>query len=64
MIKDKYLNIEKLVSDKKIFRLFRAVESHGGVLRFVGGAVRNALRGMGGSDLDLATLQPISAPMS
>ena len=55
MIKDKYLNIEKLVSDKKIFRLFRAVESHGGVLRFVGGAVRNALRGMGGSDLDLAT---------
>lgn len=55
MIKDKYLDIEKFVTDKKIFRLFRAVEKHGGVLRFVGGAVRNALRGIEGSDLDLAT---------
>lgn len=55
MIKDKYLDIEKFVTDKKIFRLFRAVENHGGVLRFVGGAVRNALRGIEGSDLDLAT---------
>ena len=55
MIRDNYLDINKIVKDKKIFRLFRAVENHGGVLRFVGGAVRNALRGIEGSDLDLAT---------
>ena len=42
MIKDKYLDIEKFVTDKKIFRLFRAVENHGGVLRFVGGEKRLA----------------------
>ncbi len=55
MIKDNYLDINKIVKDKKIFRLFRAVENHGGVLRFVGGAVRNALKGIEGADLDLAT---------
>ena len=55
MIRDNYLDINKIVKDKKIFRLFRAVENHGGALRFVGGAVRNALRGIEGSDLDLAT---------
>jgi len=55
MIRDNYLDINKIVKDKKIFRLFRAVENHGGVLRFVGGAVRNTLRGIETSDLDLAT---------
>lgn len=55
MIRDNYLDINKIVKDKKIFKLFRAVENHGGVLRFVGGAVRNTLRGIETSDLDLAT---------
>lgn len=55
MIRDNYLDVSKIVQDKKIFRLFRAVENHGGALRFVGGAVRDALRGIKGSDLDLAT---------
>ena len=55
MIRDNYLDINKIVKDKKIFKLFRAVENHGGVLRFVGGAVRNTLRGIESSDLDLAT---------
>lgn len=55
MIRDNYLNIDKITQDKKIFRLFRTVEKHGGILRFVGGSVRDALAGIGGFDLDLAT---------
>lgn len=55
MFKDKYLDISRLTSNKNIFKLFRVVESHGGVLRFVGGAVRDAIAGLKGFDLDLAT---------
>lgn len=55
MIKDNYLNITLLIKNKKILRLFRIAERHGGILRFVGGAVRDALKGLGGFDLDLAT---------
>ena len=55
MIRDNYLDINKLVKNKKIFRLFKVVEKHGGVVRFVGGAVRDALKGIEGSDLDFAT---------
>ncbi len=55
MIRDNYLDINKIVFDKKIFKLFYAVQSHGGVLRFVGGAVRDALAGIKNFDLDLAT---------
>lgn len=36
-------------------RLFRAVEAHGGALRFVGGCVRDALMGREVFDIDLAT---------
>ena len=55
MIRDNYLDINKLIKNKKILRLFMVVKRHGGVLRFVGGAVRDALRGIEGSDLDFAT---------
>lgn len=57
MIRDNYLDIHKLIKDKKILSLFDTVESHGGVLRFVGGAVRDTLAGIKGKepDLDLAT---------
>ena len=55
MIRDKYLNINKLIKNKKIMRLFMVVTRHGGVLRFVGGAVRDALKGIESSDLDFAT---------
>ena len=55
MIRDNYLDINKLIKNKKILRLFLVVKHHGGVLRFVGGAVRDALRGIEGSDLDFAT---------
>ena len=55
MIRDKYLNINKLIKNKKLMRLFLVVAHHGGVLRFVGGAVRDALKGIEGSDIDFAT---------
>lgn len=55
MIRDNYLNIRTLVKNRKIFRLFKVVAKHGGVLRFVGGAVRDALKGIEGADLDFAT---------
>lgn len=55
MIKDNYLDVSKLIKNKKVLKLFHIVERHGGVLRFVGGAVRDALKGLSGFDLDLAT---------
>ncbi len=55
MIRDNYLDIKKLIRNKKIMRLFLVVRTHGGVLRFVGGAVRDALKGIPVHDLDLAT---------
>ena len=55
MIKDNYLDINKLIRSPLELKLFSIVEKHGGVLRFVGGAVRDALKGIKGFDLDLAT---------
>ena len=55
MFKDNYLDMSKIITDKAILKLFEVVEQHGGVLRFVGGAVRDALAGLKGFDLDLAT---------
>lgn len=54
MFKDKYLNMDTIITDKAILKLFDVVENHGGVLRFVGGAVRDAIAGLKGFDLDLA----------
>ena len=55
MIRDNYLDISKLTTDSEIMNFFEIINRHGGVLRFVGGAVRDALKGIEGSDLDLAT---------
>ena len=55
MFKDKYLDISNLTTNKNVLHLFNIVETHGGVLRFVGGAVRDAIAGLKGFDLDLAT---------
>lgn len=55
MIKTEYLDINRIIEDKKILKLFQAVTSHGGILRFVGGAVRDVLAGLKGFELDLAT---------
>ena len=48
MFKDQYLNIDNLISTPNVLKLFRVVEAHGGVLRFVGGAVRDAIAGIKG----------------
>lgn len=55
MIRSNYLNINKLTDDKDILKLFDIVAEHGGVLRFVGGAVRDALKNVKSYDLNLAT---------
>ena len=48
--------MSKLLTSKRIYRLFAAVEAHGGTLRFVGGAVRDTLAGRHNNfDLDLAS---------
>ena len=55
MFKDKYIDISNLTTNKNVLRLFNIVETHGGILRFVGGAVRDTIAGLKGFDLDLAT---------
>ena len=55
MIRSNHLNIDKLPNDPDILRLFNIVAGHGGVLRFVGGAVRDALKNVKSYDLNLAT---------
>ena len=55
MIKDKYLDINKITTDSRILKIFDIVRNHGGTVRFVGGAVRDALAGKSGFDLDLST---------
>ncbi|MFV0625972.1 MAG: CCA tRNA nucleotidyltransferase [Alphaproteobacteria bacterium] len=55
MIRDNYLDVSKIIKDKKILRLFKAVENYGGVLRFVGGCVRDAIMGIDSADINLAT---------
>ena len=55
MMRDNYIDINKLIKSKNVLNLFNVVENHGGALRFVGGAVRDTLAGLEGFDLDLAT---------
>ncbi len=55
MMRDSYLDISKLTTSSDVMRLFKVVADHGGVLRFVGGAVRDALKGLSASGLNLAT---------
>ena len=56
MMKPNFLDMSKLLKSERIYRLFDAVETHGGTLRFVGGAVRDTLAGRHNDfDLDLAS---------
>lgn len=55
MLRPEYLDINKIITDKNILKLFKTVSDHGGVLRFVGGAVRDVLAGLKGFEIDLAT---------
>lgn len=55
MFHPEYVNPKKLITNDDILQLFHIVEKHGGVLRFVGGAVRDAIAGFKRSDIDLVT---------
>ena len=55
MMRPEFLDMSEILYDKHIVWLFRAVEDHGGSLRFVGGTVRDAIAHVSGFGLDLAT---------
>ena len=55
MFHPEYIDPKKLITNGDILKLFQLVEKHGGVLRFVGGAVRDAIAGIERSDIDLVT---------
>lgn len=55
MLKSDYLDTSKLLRTAHIVKLFNAVEEYGGIIRFVGGAVRDTLAGLESFNLDLAT---------
>ena len=55
MFHPEYINPNKLIANEDILKLFKLVEKHGGVLRFVGGAVRDAIAGFPRSNIDLVT---------
>ena len=55
MMRPEYLDVHRIIKDSSILKLFDAVESYGGALRFVGGAVRDCLASQKGFEIDLAT---------
>ncbi len=55
MIRDNYLDISRITTDPNVLKIFKIVSRHGGAVRFVGGAVRDALAGCSASNLDLST---------
>ena len=55
MMRDSYLDVSRLTTNEDVLELFNVVAKNGGVLRFVGGSVRDALKGIKSSDLNLVT---------
>lgn len=55
MFHAEYIDPKQLIVNEDILLLFKLVEKHGGVLRFVGGAVRDAIAGYEHADIDLVT---------
>ena len=55
MMRPEYLDVSEILKSSSVLRLFDAVHDYGGALRFVGGAVRDALAGIKGFEIDLAT---------
>lgn len=55
MFRDNYLDIKKITDNPEIFKIFDIVKNYGGVIRFVGGAVRDAIAGRKSLDIDLST---------
>lgn len=55
MFHPEYIDAKKLIGSDDILQLFKIVEKHGGILRFVGGAVRDAIAGFKRTDIDMVT---------
>lgn len=55
MFHPEYIDPKKLINNDDIIKLFKLTEKHGGILRFVGGAVRDAITGFRRTDIDLVT---------
>ena len=55
MFHPEYIAPKKLISNSHILELFKAIEKHGGCLRFVGGFVRDTIAGYPHTDIDLVT---------
>ena len=55
MFHPEYIDPKKLINNDDILLLFKTVEKHGGILRFVGGTVRDAIAGFPRADIDLVT---------
>jgi tRNA nucleotidyltransferase/poly(A) polymerase len=55
MLRTEFLDIHLFLHDMSLLKLFRAAAAAGGAVRVVGGAVRDALVGQRGSDINLAT---------
>ncbi|MBP5615209.1 MAG: CCA tRNA nucleotidyltransferase [Alphaproteobacteria bacterium] len=55
MMRPEFLDVKDIMQDSDVLKLFEAVHDYGGAVRFVGGAVRDALAGLKGFDIDLAT---------
>ena len=55
MFYPEFIDAKKLIVNDDILQLFKLVEKHGGVLRFVGGFVRDTIAGYKHTDIDLVT---------
>ena len=55
MIRDNYLDISRITADPGVLKIFKIIRGYGGVVRFVGGAVRDALAGLKAANIDLST---------
>lgn len=55
MFYPEFIDAKKLIVNDDILQLFHIVEKHGGVLRFVGGFVRDTIAGYKHTDIDLVT---------
>lgn len=55
MFRTEYLKGKNITNDAEVLKIFAAVKKYGGVVRFVGGAVRDTLAGLPANGLNLCT---------
>ncbi len=55
MIRDNYLDVSRITTDANVLKIFKIIRQYGGIVRFVGGAVRDALVGLKAANIDLST---------